>query len=132
MIGVCGAGMAPLAIYLSQRGYEVFGFDDNVDFHIKDMLTANKVIFLPKKETPPCCNYVVRSSAIDESTDPICQMAKELSLPIFRRGEFLAKVCEGRKVLAVVGSHGKTSVSGSCVEILRHNGVVFDYVIGEF
>ena len=132
MIGVCGAGMAPLAIYLSQRGYEVFGFDDNVDFHIKDMLTANKVIFLPKKETPPCCNYVVRSSAIDESTDPICQMAKELSLPIFRRGEFLAKVCEGRKVLAVVGSHGKTSVSGSCVEILRHNGVMFDYVIGGF
>lgn len=132
MIGVCGAGMAPLAIYLSQRGYEVFGFDDNVDLHIKDMLMANRVIFLPKKEIPPRCNYVIRSSAIDECDDPICQMAKGLSLPIFRRGEFLAKVCEGRKVLAVVGSHGKTSVSGSCVEILRHNGVVFDYVIGGF
>ena len=84
MIGVCGAGMAPLAIYLSQRGYEVFGFDDNVDFHIKDMLTANRVIFLPKKEIPPRCNYVVRSSAIDKSADPICQMVKELSLPLFR------------------------------------------------
>jgi UDP-N-acetylenolpyruvoylglucosamine reductase len=75
---------------------------------------------------------VVRSSAVDEQGDSICQRAVKDGIGIFRRGEFLAEICRDRKLLAIVGSHGKTSVSGACVEILRHNGLIFDYVVGGF
>ncbi|MDR1595498.1 MAG: UDP-N-acetylmuramate dehydrogenase [Puniceicoccales bacterium] len=132
MLGICGAGMAPLAIYLSQRGYAVYGWDDHADMAIKDLLVANKIVFLPGKILPPSCDCVIRSSAIDERNDEICKKALEGDVAIFRRGEFLAKACSDRKLLAVLGSHGKTSVSGNCVEILKKNGVIFDYVIGGF
>jgi UDP-N-acetylenolpyruvoylglucosamine reductase len=132
MLGICGAGMAPLAIYLSQRGYGVYGWDDYVNFPIKDLLVAHGVVFMPDKTLPPNCDYVVRSSAVNERMDSVCQCATKDGIEIFRRGEFLAKICQDRKLLAVVGSHGKTSVSGICVEILKKNGIIFDYVVGGF
>ncbi|MDR2629163.1 MAG: Mur ligase domain-containing protein, partial [Puniceicoccales bacterium] len=132
MLGICGAGMAPLAIYLAQRGDVVYGWDDYVNLPIKDLLVSQRVIFMPEQVLPPNCDYVVRSSAVNEQGDSICQRAKKAGIEIFRRGEFLAKICRDRKLLAIVGSHGKTSVSGACVEILRHNGLTFDYVVGGF
>ncbi|MDR2432206.1 MAG: UDP-N-acetylmuramate dehydrogenase [Puniceicoccales bacterium] len=132
MLGICGAGMAPLAIYLAQRGDVVYGWDDYVNFPIKDLLVSHGVIFMPEQILPPNCDCVVRSSAVNEHGDSVCQRAAKNGIEIFRRGEFLAEICRGRKLLAIVGSHGKTSVSGACVEILRHNGLVFDYVVGGF
>ncbi|MDR1433286.1 MAG: UDP-N-acetylmuramate dehydrogenase [Puniceicoccales bacterium] len=132
MLGICGAGMAPLAIYLVQRGYGVYGWDDYANFTIKDLLTDHGIVFMPDKVLPPNCSSVIRSSAVDERSDAVCQRARETGVEIFRRGEFLAKVCEDRKLVAIMGSHGKTSVSGNCVEILKKNGVVFDYVVGGF
>jgi UDP-N-acetylenolpyruvoylglucosamine reductase len=131
MLGVCGAGMAPLAIYLAQRGNAVYGWDDYVNLKTKDLLTANGVVFLPEKFLPPC-DCVVRSSAVNELKDSVCIEATGCGIEIFRRGEYLAKVCAGKKLFAIVGSHGKTSVSGNCVEILRRNGTTFDYIIGGF
>ncbi|MDR1401689.1 MAG: UDP-N-acetylmuramate dehydrogenase [Puniceicoccales bacterium] len=132
MLGVSGAGMAPLAIYLAQRKYGVYGWDDYANPIIKDLLISNGIVFLPEKILPSNCDCVIRSSAVDELADEICRGARESGIKIFRRGEFLAHVCKDRKLLAIIGSHGKTSVSGNCVEILKKNGVVFDYVIGGF
>ncbi|MDR0693485.1 MAG: UDP-N-acetylmuramate dehydrogenase [Puniceicoccales bacterium] len=132
MLGICGAGMAPLAIYLAQRGDMVYGWDDYVNLSIKDLLVSHGIIFMPEQTLPPNCDCVVRSSAVNEHGDSICQRAAKDGIGIFRRGEFLAKICRDRKLLAIVGSHGKTSVSGACVEILRHNGLAFDYVVGGF
>jgi UDP-N-acetylenolpyruvoylglucosamine reductase len=132
MLGVSGAGMAPLAIYLSQRGYGVYGWDDYANPSIKDLLTTHGVIFLPEKALPSMCDCVIRSSAVSEIGDEVCKAARERGGKIFRRGEFLAHVCKDRKVIAIVGSHGKTSVSGNCVEILQKNGVIFDYLVGGF
>ncbi|MDR0742015.1 MAG: UDP-N-acetylmuramate dehydrogenase [Puniceicoccales bacterium] len=132
MLGICGAGMAPLAIYLVQRGDVVYGWDDYVNLPIKDLLVSHGVIFMPKQLLPPNCDCVVRSSAVNEQSNSVCQRAAKDGIEIFRRGEFLAKICRDRKLLAIVGSHGKTSVSGTCVEILRHNGLAFDYVVGGF
>ena len=93
------------------------------------MLKTNRVIFLQKKENPSYCNYIVRSRAVDEYDDPICQMVKELSLPLFRRGEFLENAYEGKKVLAIVGSHGKTSVYSDwiVVEVDENDGTMKEF-----
>ncbi|MDR1890623.1 MAG: UDP-N-acetylmuramate dehydrogenase [Puniceicoccales bacterium] len=132
MLGICGAGMAPLAVYLVQRGYAVYGWDDYVSLPIKDLLISHGVVFMPEKGLPSNCDYVVRSSAVSENIDSVCQCATKDGIEILRRGEFLAKVCRDRKLLAIIGSHGKTSVSGICVEILKKSGIIFDYVVGGF
>ncbi|MDR1233344.1 MAG: Mur ligase domain-containing protein, partial [Puniceicoccales bacterium] len=93
MLGICGAGMAPLAIYLAQRGDVVYGWDDYVNLSIKDLLVSHGIIFMPEQILPPGCDCVVRSSAVDEQGDSICQRAVKDGIGIFRRGEFLAEIC---------------------------------------
>ncbi|MDR1255318.1 MAG: UDP-N-acetylmuramate dehydrogenase [Puniceicoccales bacterium] len=132
MVGVCGAGMAPLAIYLSEIGFNVYGWDDFPDLDVKDMLTGYGVIFMADRVLPRRCDYVVVSSAINMRADELCLQAKKLGLNIFKRGEFLAKVVERKKLLAIVGSHGKTSVCARIAQILAASGLHFDYLVGGF
>jgi UDP-N-acetylmuramate-alanine ligase len=47
-------------------------------------------------------------------------------------GRVLATVCRDRKLLAIIRSHGKTSVSGICVEILQKRDMIFLYVVRGF
>jgi UDP-N-acetylenolpyruvoylglucosamine reductase len=136
MVGVCGAGMAPLAIYLAQKGCSVYGWDDHVNLEIKDLLVSNGVVFMVDKVPPIGCDCVVRSSAINVQTDETCQMAAQSGIKICRRGEFLAGICPHLEIVAVVGSHGKTSVTANCVEISKFNlnwyEESIDFIVGGF
>ncbi|MDR0679529.1 MAG: UDP-N-acetylmuramate dehydrogenase [Puniceicoccales bacterium] len=132
MIGVCGAGMAPLAIYLAEIGFNVYGWDDFPDLNVKDMLLRHRVVFMPDRVLPRKCDHVIVSSAINVKADDLCLRAKELGLGIFKRGEFLAKIIKHKKLLAIVGSHGKTSVCARIAQILTSTDVPFDYIVGGF
>lgn len=132
MIGVSGAGMAPLAIYLSEIGFNVYGWDDFPDLNVKDMLIRHRVVFMPDTELPHRCDCVVVSSAANIEANEACVHAKKLSRNIFRRGEFLAEIIRHKKLLAVVGSHGKTSVCARISQILTASSRYFDYIVGGF
>ncbi|MDR2436313.1 MAG: UDP-N-acetylmuramate dehydrogenase [Puniceicoccales bacterium] len=132
MIGLCGAGMAPLAIYLSEIGFNVYGWDDFPDLDVKDMLIRHRIVFTPDRKLPHRCNCVIVSSAINIEENDACIHARKLGLQIFRRGEFLAKIIKHKKLLAVVGSHGKTSVCARISQILTASNRCFDYIVGGF
>ncbi|MDR3273959.1 MAG: UDP-N-acetylmuramate dehydrogenase [Puniceicoccales bacterium] len=132
MMGVCGAGMAPLAIYLSEIGFNVYGWDDFPDLNVKDMLVQHRVVFMPDRALPRKCDCVVVSSAINVRADDVCIRARKLELSVYRRGEFLARIIGHKKLLAIVGSHGKTSVCARIAQILASSGMHFDYLVGGF
>lgn len=132
LVGVCGAGMAPLAIYLSERGATVYGWDDFPDPAVKDLLIGKHIVFLPKKILPDHCEVVVISSAIRVDEDEICQAANSKTIPIWRRGEYLAHIIDDKKLIAIVGSHGKTSVCANMAELAIKNEMHIDYVVGGF
>ncbi|MFA6172978.1 MAG: Mur ligase domain-containing protein [Kiritimatiellales bacterium] len=54
---------------------------------------------------------VVYSTAI-ESDNPDIQKAKSLDIPLLHRADMLAKLCEGKEVIAVAGTAGKSTVTG--------------------
>jgi len=54
---------------------------------------------------------VVYSTAI-ESDNPDIQKAKSLNIPLLHRADMLAKLCEGKEVIAVAGTAGKSTVTG--------------------
>lgn len=108
MIGVNGSGMSNLGCILRDMGYLVSGSDlkNNCPYtdlsgikvfqgHNKDYVNAKKIIV---------------SSAIDEN-NPEIQRALKLNLPIIKRGKCLADIANEKKLIAVAGSHGKTTIS---------------------
>lgn len=125
-VGVAGMGLGPLAIFLAGLGFRVSGEDDGMTPEMAELLaTAGvRVEAMPKE-----CEVVVYSSAI-AATHPVYRAAKERGLLLVRRGEMLAEAVRGRKLVAVCGSHGKTTTTAMLVWALRRAELKNGYVLG--
>jgi UDP-N-acetylenolpyruvoylglucosamine reductase len=129
LVGASGMGMAPLALYLNGAGVSVEAYDDNFKEPIRSILEENgiRVLSEPNPLYKPDC--VVRSSAVGEDSELLNSFVKE-GIPVYRRGDFLANFTRDKKIIAIVGSHGKTSTAGKLVWALRKKGFCFSYLIG--
>jgi len=128
-VGVGGMGMGPLAIYLSQLGYQVNGEDDAMTETMRCHLDRAKVTITASGDLTEACQLVVCSSAISPK-HPACVAAKAKQIPLVRRGELLAEILRGKKLVAVCGSHGKTTTSSMLATILRRADFPAGYVLG--
>ncbi|MDR1497178.1 MAG: UDP-N-acetylmuramate dehydrogenase [Puniceicoccales bacterium] len=130
LIGVCGMGVGPLAIYLRREGWEVSGWDDAVKPPMSTLLHSAGVSLVPfSASTAPLPALVGFSSAVN-SDHPQRKIATALGIPFLRRGELLAKrVCD-KHLIAVCGSHGKTTTCGMLAQALLAAGVDAGYILG--
>jgi UDP-N-acetylmuramate--alanine ligase len=125
-VGVGGMGVAPLAIYLAQSGFAVTGEDDALTDDMRALLVRERVAVSP---LPADCELVVYSSAIAK-THPAYAAALARKLPLVRRGELLAEGLRGKKLVAVCGSHGKTTTTAMLITALRTAGFPAGWVLG--
>ncbi len=120
-IGICGVSMSALAVLMKNDGYQVFGCDKNYKRRPKS-LVQNDVAVLPEKRVSEItsCDLVVFSSAIKED-NKVLQYAKKLNKKCISRGELLGRIANKyEKVIAISGSHGKTTTSGMIFSILKY------------
>lgn len=112
-IGIGGIGMSGIASVAKSQGMEVSGSD------LKDSKVARalrkqgidvRIGHSAKtiEEIDP--EVVVISSAIPER-NPELRWARERGVPVWARAQMLAYVCRSKKILAVAGTHGKTTTS---------------------
>lgn len=125
-VGVGGMGVGPLALYLAQLGFEVTGEDDGLT---PDMSTILRRGGVEIRSIPDEAELVAYSSAIAKS-HPAYRAALARTLPLVRRGELLAEVVRDRKLVAVCGSHGKTTTTAMLVAALRAAHFPAGYVLG--
>jgi len=130
-IGLGGMGMAPLALYLNEAGCRVRGHDDHWREPVRRWLERRGIASSPCTELPADVSRVVYSSAIDAS-HPLLVAARKRGVDTLRRGEMLAEVVRGRRLIAVVGSHGKTTTTALLIHALRAAGHEFSYLLGAF
>ena len=125
-VGVAGMGVGPLAIYLAQLGFAVSGEDGALTEEMRALLTRERVAL---GGIPVECDLVVYSSAISK-THPAYAVAVARKLPLVRRGELLAEVAREKKLVAVCGSHGKTTTTALLISALRRANFSAGYVLG--
>lgn len=125
-VGVAGMGVGPLAVYLARLGYEVSGEDDAMTGEMAGILSRAGVRL---GAVAADCELMVHSSAIAR-THRASQAALAAQIPIVRRGELLAEITKERKLIAVCGSHGKTTTTAMLIAALRAAGFPAGYVLG--
>ncbi len=125
-VGAGGMGLGPLAIFLSGLGFSVSGEDDAPGGAMRLQLEKAGVRI---GAMDAACECLVVSSAIPPG-HPAAQAAARLGIPLLRRGEALACAVSSRKLVAVCGSHGKTTTTAMLIEILRRSGRRVGYVLG--
>ena len=128
-VGVGGMGLGPLAIYAAALGFGVSGGDDSPTEPMAAQLARAGVRVTAAGELPDDAELVVVSSAI-ASAHPSMVAARERGLPVVRRGELLAELAKHRRLIAVCGSHGKTTTSAMLHTALRAAGLAPGYVGG--
>lgn len=127
LLGVCGMGVGPLAIYMRGEGWDVSGWDDAADSPMQAFLSRAGVRFVER--LPAAAAIVGRSSAVKPG-NPLYDEAQKNGSRILRRGELLAERAAGKKLIAVCGSHGKTTTSGMLAQTLAAAGTDAGYVLG--
>ncbi len=128
-LGLGGMGMAPLALYLNEAGCRVRGCDDHWREPVRRLLERQGIAASPCGELPADTARVVYSSAVAPE-HPIMRAARERGLGTLRRGEMLAEAVRGRRLIAVVGSHGKTTTTALLIHALRASGHDTGYLLG--
>ena len=128
-IGVAGMGLGPLAIYAAGLGFNVTGADDGPAGAMAAHLASAGVILGAADILPEETDLIVFSSAIPEA-HPGLAAARARGLPAVRRGELLAELARHRRLVAVCGSHGKTTTTAMLITALRAAGQEPGYVGG--
>ena len=130
MLGACGMGVGPLAIYLKNDGWEVSGWDDATGSPMELQLADAEVPLLRDPWAAGRRPTVVgRSSAVKPGHSALALADRE-GVRTLRRGELLAEAVASRRFVAVCGSHGKTTTCGLLVAALAGAGADFGYVLG--
>ena len=129
LLGAGGMGMAPLGLYLTQLGFRVSGEDDAWNPAVRELLEHAGVTLTATGALPDDAQLVVYSSAVAATHDSRRRAAAR-GLPQVRRGEMLAEVVKGRKLVAVAGSHGKTTTTAMLITVLQRAGFPCGWILG--
>jgi UDP-N-acetylenolpyruvoylglucosamine reductase len=122
-------GLGPLAVFAAELGFAVSGADDALTDAMRLWLERAGVVLTAPDVLPESVELLVVSSAIP-AAHPAIAAAGHRGLPIVRRGELLAELSRHRRLVAVCGSHGKTTTTAMLVCALRAAGLAPGYVGG--
>ena len=129
-IGVGGAGMSGLALVCSELGAEVSGSDRADSSYMGRLRDAGLDVVVGHEAggTPSGADVVV-STAIAED-NPELAAARRAGARVIRRGELLAQLCAGKRLIAVAGTHGKTTTTAMAAWALRAAGAEPAFFVG--
>ena len=117
-VGIGGISMSSLAKLCHNSGLIVSGSDSKSSNMTDELKNIGIKIFIGHDATNiDNCDTVVYTIAVKESNPEVAQ-AKNLGLNVFERSDFLRLVCKAYKnVIAVAGTHGKTTTTGMIASI---------------
>ena len=133
ILGICGTFMGSLAVLAKELGHRVTGSDANVYPPMSTQLEAQGIELLQGYDPAhlqPAPDLVVVGNAMSRG-NPAVEYVLNQGLPYVSGPQWLADhVLQGRWVLAVAGTHGKTSSSSMLAWVLEHAGMSPGFLIG--
>ena len=141
ILGICGTFMGGLAALAREAGHKVTGCDAGVYPPMSDQLRALGIELIEgfgadqlalRPDVFVVGNVVSRARLADGSPKfPLMEAILDAGLPYTSGPQWLAEqVLQGRHVLAVAGTHGKTTTTSMLAWILESAGLQPGFLIG--
>ena len=133
ILGICGTFMGGIAAIARAAGHRVTGSDRNVYPPMSTQLEAlgiDIVSGFDAAQLDPAPDVVVVGNVMTRG-QPVIEALLERGIPYASGPEWLAReVLRERWVLAVAGTHGKTTTSSMLAWILEYAGLAPGFLIG--
>ena len=136
--GISGTGMGPLALMAKQAGFTVWGsdlakgaiYDELINAGIEVCIGEQDGEFLREKLNNGV-DWFVYTSALPEN-HPELILAREAGIKYTKRDDFTAFLVSelGLKMVAVAGTHGKTTTTAMIVWVALKLGLSVAYIVG--
>jgi UDP-N-acetylmuramate--alanine ligase len=129
-IGIGGAGMSGLALVCAELGATVTGSDRSDSSYMERLRVAGlaPIVGHEAANLPEGAEVVV-STAIG-ADNPELALARERGVEPIHRGALLAELCAEKRLIAVAGTHGKTTTTAMLVWALRGLGADPAFFVG--
>ncbi len=123
-IGIGGIGMSGLAEYLAEKGHTVTGSDTTATVITERLEKTGIKVYYGHSESnlPEDTDIVVYTSAVKDR-NPELQKAKELNIEFIKRAEMLGRIVNDKYLIAVSGTHGKTTTTAMIAKVLIEDGL---------
>jgi len=133
ILGICGTFMGGIAAIARAAGHRVTGSDQNVYPPMSTQLAALGIDIVQgfdAAQLDPAPDVVVVGNVMARGR-PVVEALLERNIPYMSGPEWLSRaVLHDRWVLAVAGTHGKTTTSSMLAHILDHAGLSPGFLIG--
>jgi len=133
ILGICGTFMGGVAALAREAGHRVTGADQHVYPPMSEQLAALGIELTAgwdPAQLTPAPDVVVIGNVLARG-NPVVEAVLDRGLPYSSGPEWLAAhVLHGRWVLAVAGTHGKTTTASVLAWILEHAGRAPGFLIG--
>ena len=129
-VGVGGAGLSALARLMLLEGHQVTGSDLVENERTRELQGLGMPFQAGHRPTLiKGAELVVYSSAVPP-TNPELQWARSRGVRIWKRHQLLPWITRGKKVIAVAGSHGKTTTTAMISHVLISAGLDPTCIVG--
>jgi UDP-N-acetylmuramate--alanine ligase len=139
--GIGGAGMAPLAVLAKDAGYDISGSDIKETQYfeylkskgITDITVGQTDGQISNTHIEKPIDWFVYSSALNTvKNHPELEFCKRAGIRTSKRDELLNQIIKDKnlKLVAVAGTHGKTTTTAMSIWALKQLGVKVSYLVG--
>lgn len=136
--GIGGVGIGPLAEIALDAGYGVQASDQTENLMTRELANRGVAIsfnqdgeFLAARHALAPIDWFVHTAALP-ADHPELVRARALGIKTSKRDELLAQIIADKqlKLIAVAGTHGKTTTTGMLVWTLQQLGIPISYSVG--
>lgn len=140
--GIGGAGIGPLAQIAHQAGYTVSGSDKQASSYIDylkkhgvtDITIGQDGKHIAETHNKQSIDWFVHTSALplENPNAPELVFCKQQRIKTSKRDELLNKILHDKKLklIAVAGTHGKTTTTAMVVWLFKELGLPISYSVG--
>lgn len=138
LVGIGGIGMSAIARVLHGWNYSVSGSDREASALTEALAAEGVTIHIGHRVENLIGNdgghegdevVVVISSAVPQDNPELVE-ARQRGFPVVKREQFLGALTAGKFVIAVAGTHGKTTTSAMIAWILIQAGLDPTFIVG--
>ncbi|RYX90645.1 MAG: UDP-N-acetylmuramate:L-alanyl-gamma-D-glutamyl-meso-diaminopimelate ligase [Comamonadaceae bacterium] len=133
ILGICGTFMGGVAALAREAGHKVTGCDAGVYPPMSDQLRALGIELIEGYDASQLAlkpDVFVIGNVVSRG-NPLMEAILDAGLPYNSGPQWLAEnVLQGRHVLAVAGTHGKTTTTSMLTWVLEHAGLHPGFLVG--